>query len=170
VIVCVGLSLLRDPFNRESIFDPRLNEGRWSWCVIRFEKDSVELYNMITITSLLHYIIPFIINIIAPVSILVNVSHIKSTTSLQSSSERTINCVQTISPIVLIIFALPRLMFFLLSLLASRIRHLGKFIFFLMAISLVSYRKQRIFLSLFYHRLLTETSLPILSHKYVIKD
>ncbi|CAF4148390.1 unnamed protein product [Rotaria magnacalcarata] len=112
VIVCVGLSLLRDPFNRESIFDPRLNEGRWSWCVIRFEKDNVELYNMITITSLLHYTIPFIINIIAPVSVLVNVSHIKSTKSLQSSSERTINCVQTISPIVLIIFALPRLIFF----------------------------------------------------------
>ncbi|CAF4647448.1 unnamed protein product, partial [Rotaria magnacalcarata] len=34
VIVCVGLSLLHDPLNRESIFDPSPYEGRWSWCMI----------------------------------------------------------------------------------------------------------------------------------------
>ena len=60
---------------------------------------------------LYYYFIPFIINIIAAVIILVNLSRIKSTASLQSSSERTINCVQTIISIVLIIFALTRVIF-----------------------------------------------------------
>ncbi|CAF5169062.1 unnamed protein product, partial [Rotaria magnacalcarata] len=86
VIVCVGLTLLHEPLNRESIFDPSPYEGRWSWFS--------------------YIIIPFVINIIVAVTILVNLSRIKSTASLQSSSARTIHCVQTISPIVLIIFAL----------------------------------------------------------------
>ncbi|CAF1995330.1 unnamed protein product [Rotaria magnacalcarata] len=34
VIVCVGLTLLHEPLNRESIFDPSPYEGRWSWCMI----------------------------------------------------------------------------------------------------------------------------------------
>ncbi|CAF0927239.1 unnamed protein product [Adineta ricciae] len=114
LILLIGISLMHDPFHRQSIIDPRLTQGRRPWCMVEFSTSISKFYNMIINMS--HYFIPFIINLICAVIIILYVSRMKSKIKSQTYSKvlkkQILACKHLIiSPIVLIILALPRLTF-----------------------------------------------------------
>ena len=110
----VMASLIHDPFHRTSLVDPRLDFGRRAWCVVQYERKSIRLYNMVV--NLLHCLIPFTVGLICTIFILINFAQTKA-----KAKRQTFNSVFTeqllnfrhwiISPIVLFILALPRIIF-----------------------------------------------------------
>jgi hypothetical protein len=113
----IALSLIHDPLHRESIVDPRLNYGLRPWCVVRFNGNRARSYNM-TI-NLLHYFIPFLSSLIATVIILTSFARTKAKVKHENFNRVFKEQLVTfkhwiISPIVLVILALPRLIFALI--------------------------------------------------------
>ena len=114
VMIFVALSFIHDPLHRQSIVDTRLDQSSRPWCLVRFERKSIRTYNMII--NFMHYLLPFLANIAATVFIVLNLSRIKSTAKHQSYNtvlkEQLVAFRHLIvSPIVLVLLALPRLIF-----------------------------------------------------------
>lgn len=114
VLVLVGLSLFHDPLHRQSIVDPRLDQGRRAWCMVQFSKYSIRLYNMAINIS--HYVMPFVMNVISTVIIFANLSRVKAVAKHQAYNRVLREQILAfkhllIIPLVLVILALPRLVF-----------------------------------------------------------
>jgi hypothetical protein len=110
----VASTLLHDPLHRQSFADPRLNGGRHPWCVVQFESKVARSYNM-TI-NLLHYFIPFLINLGCIGVIFQSLARTKARAKHQNYRDVLKEQVLAyknwiIGPIVLVMLALPRLVF-----------------------------------------------------------
>ena len=113
-IFIILISLLHDPFHRESVVDLRLDYGRRAWCVVQFESQFIRIYNMII--NIIHYICPFMISLIAIIFILIDFTRVRVKAKQQAfklvfSEQLSLLKHWIISPIVLAILALPRIIF-----------------------------------------------------------
>jgi hypothetical protein len=115
IILLVIISVLPDPFDREVVDDL---EDSNAWCVINYS-DSFVLLNSIVV--IFHFLIPFIINIISALLIIIKTTRQRSTTQKQLRRiEHFLNQFQQhkhllISPCILILLGLPRLIMSFLS-------------------------------------------------------
>ncbi|CAF1300953.1 unnamed protein product, partial [Didymodactylos carnosus] len=68
-------AILHEPFHRHILVDPRIN--RRVWCVVRYENNNrLKQYNLAI--NLINYIVPFTINLLAAISILISSTKKKS--------------------------------------------------------------------------------------------
>ncbi|CAF1454631.1 unnamed protein product [Adineta steineri] len=114
IILLVLVSFLHDPIHRQSIIDPRFRNENRPWCVVKFDQQAIHVYN-ITI-NIIHYVGPFILNLISSLLILVYVSRSKSNAQKQSFhkilKEQFLAYKSWIlSPLLLALFTVPRLIF-----------------------------------------------------------
>ena len=103
--VVVPLSFIHDPWHRLSVIDPRLDRNYRPWCVLRLEHRPAQIFN--TIITLFHYLLPFLINILSAVFILIDLAKMKSRVNEQFIASKHL----IISPTVLVMLAAPRLVF-----------------------------------------------------------
>ena len=120
IIVLAGLAV-HEPLSRQLIEDPRL--GRYTWCIVQFK--SVHWRTLSSILSIIHLLGPFLVNLFSTGILIVAISRQKINVRKNKSSQVfTVVLNQQIarykhliiSPIVLLILALPRLVISLGSL------------------------------------------------------
>ncbi|CAF0849468.1 unnamed protein product [Didymodactylos carnosus] len=107
-------SWIHEPLNRQLLEDPRINGGR-AWCVLNLNGNRLlRVYN--SALTIAHYMIPFILNLTSALIILISTSrkksdarHLKYTTVLKNQLNEHKDLL--ISPIILLLLALPRLIF-----------------------------------------------------------
>jgi hypothetical protein len=117
LFVCIFVisTTIHEPIYRTLIKDE--NEGR-IWCIIRYSDSySIVLNKYTTIMSVIHFIGPFIINIISSFGIIAIIANIRSKTEDKLSyrvhfyKQFQQHKYLIISPLILIILALPRIIF-----------------------------------------------------------
>jgi hypothetical protein len=119
VIICICivtvLTHIHDPIYRRMIDD---TEEDRTWCHVKFSS-SVELFNLIILGF--HFFLPFILNIMSALIIIINTARQKSTAQNQQPQQHQLRQQfyklkhLLISPIILIILSLPRLIISFLS-------------------------------------------------------
>ena len=119
VILAVPLfivaSVLHDPIHRDLIDDEE--EGR-TWCVVHFTP-AVEIFN--SVMNIFHFIIPFLINFILAIIIVVGAARKRSSVKKEHTYKENVKQQfhhhkhLILSPIVLAILALPRLVISFMS-------------------------------------------------------
>jgi hypothetical protein len=109
LIGIIILTTIHDPLHRHLIDDP---EEQRTWCIISFS-DKMQLFN--SIMKIFHFLTPFIFNIGSAITIIITISRHRSKTKKQITYKQHL-CEQfrehrnlLISPIILIILHLPRL-------------------------------------------------------------
>ncbi|CAF3921450.1 unnamed protein product [Rotaria sp. Silwood2] len=109
---------LHDPFHRRLIYDNNDNGEKRIWCVVTYSSN-VQVYN--SIINIFQFFSAFIINLVSSMIIIKTTAHLRSTVHVQQSYQ---NILQQqilqhsrilIAPIVLVILAIPRLIFSLIS-------------------------------------------------------
>ena len=113
-ILAILASLLHDPFHRTSLVDPRLDYGRRAWCVVNYKTATIRLYNIII--NIIHHIVPFIVSLVAIIFILIDFARTRAKAKKQAFQTAFKEQLSTlkhwiISPIVLMILTLPRVIF-----------------------------------------------------------
>jgi hypothetical protein len=76
-MVSLTITSIHQVFSRELIPDPRIDERLW--CVIKFPKSWLKKYDVTM--NLANSIVPFLINLISAVLLLINFSRIKQRTT-----------------------------------------------------------------------------------------
>jgi len=117
ILICIltVTTNIQDPIYRRLIDDDQENR---TWCIVKFTS-SVKNFNSVIL--FFHFILPFILNIISAFIIIFKVARHRSTAQKQLSYQRHLRQQFSqfkhllISPIVLIILALPRLIISFLS-------------------------------------------------------
>jgi hypothetical protein len=120
VIVLAGLTV-HEPLSRQLIEDPRL--GRYTWCIAQFK--SVHWRTLASVLSIIHLLGPFLVNLFSTGILIVAISRQKINVQ-KNKNPQTFTVVLhqqiarykhlIISPVVLLILALPRLIITLGSL------------------------------------------------------
>ncbi|UJR12211.1 hypothetical protein I4U23_016388 [Adineta vaga] len=106
---------LHDPLNRHLIID---EDEQRIWCIVRYSSFS-EAYN--SISQILHFALPFVLNIISSLFIIIGISRRRSRTQKDQTFKNSISKQLIlhkhllISPITLILLATPRLIISLVS-------------------------------------------------------
>jgi hypothetical protein len=109
VILLTPISLLHDPIHRDLMDD--IEEQR-IWCLVRF-KAGVDVYN--TIINIIHFIIPFCLNLISAIGIIILTAKQRSTSNTQYTFKQQLkeqfhlHKHLILSSLLLVILALPRL-------------------------------------------------------------
>jgi hypothetical protein len=109
IILLTAVSLLHDPIHRDLIDD--IEEKR-TWCLVRFTP-RVDIYN--TVINIFHFIIPFLLNFISAICIIIFTAKQRSTMKTQYGFKKHLkeqldhHKHLILSSIVLVILALPRL-------------------------------------------------------------
>ncbi|CAF1219790.1 unnamed protein product [Rotaria sordida] len=105
-------SIIHDPFYRHLIEDPL--EQR-AWCVISYPSSFLKIYD--TTTAMFHFLMPFLINIISAIIIIIKTARMKSLVMDTTNyyQQFYIHKHLIISPIILICLAVPRLIISLIS-------------------------------------------------------
>ena len=107
LIICFNvISTIHDPLYRRLIED--YVEQR-TWCVVSYPSSFLKAYDIII--SMVHFLVPFSINIISALMIIIGTGQIKSTAIHTTNYYQQLNIHKRliISPIILISLALPRL-------------------------------------------------------------
>jgi hypothetical protein len=110
VVLCILLSLVHDPIHRQLVHD---EEEQRTWCVVRYSS-AMEIFD--STMHILHFFVPFSINLISALVIIVRVARTHSTTRKQITYQHHLRKEfhqqkhLIISPIILVILSFPRLM------------------------------------------------------------
>ena len=109
ILLLTSVSYIHDPIHRELFYDK--DEER-TWCIVNYSSNLKVFDKFI---SLLHFLTPFIINFLSALTIIIQVFRIRSKAQ-QKSDRKTVLYAEIrrhkhllISPCILIILALPRL-------------------------------------------------------------
>ena len=105
LVIFVTLTKIHDPLHRELVDD--LDEQR-TWCVASYVSE-IQFYN--SIVTIGHFLFPFVINLSSAVIIIVKITHIRFKAGKQTTYQTELreHGHLLISPLVLVILALPRL-------------------------------------------------------------
>jgi hypothetical protein len=124
VFLCTIITSIHEPIHRNMLEDAE--EGR-RWCIIRYTIETASMFTLYsTIMNIVHFIVPFSINIISALIIIITATRRRSAAQKQSTFYSNL-CDQLsqhkhllISPLGLVLLALPRLLlYFLLDCLKS---------------------------------------------------
>jgi hypothetical protein len=113
----IAVSVVHDPIHRQSIIDVQLDGGQRSWCVIELSRTFVRTYNLFI--NIVHYFVPFLLNLISSIIILLRLARNRSRANKQRYNiviKQQLAAYKSwiISPIVLALLALPRVIFALI--------------------------------------------------------
>jgi hypothetical protein len=103
------LTIIHDPLHRRLIDDP---EEQRTWCIVSYS-DNIQLFN--SIVKLFHFLMPFVFNISSAIVIIITISRNRSRAKKQTTYIEHVreqlreHRYLLISPIILIILHLPRL-------------------------------------------------------------
>ncbi|CAF1509476.1 unnamed protein product [Adineta steineri] len=111
----IATTNLHDPLNRRLITD---EDEQRTWCIIRYSS-LAETYN--SVSQIVHFSLPFALNIISSLIIIVNIARARSRTQKEQTLKKHIrkqlalNKHLFISPIILVLLAVPGLIISLIS-------------------------------------------------------
>lgn len=112
VILITFVSLIPDPIHRRLIDD---FEEKRIWCIMKYSYDTLEIYN--SIINIFHFFLPFSINIISSLIIIITIAGNRSVPHQQRSHKNLL-----ISPFILIFFSFLRLIISFLSVCMKSLR------------------------------------------------
>jgi hypothetical protein len=110
VVLCILLSLVHDPIHRQLVHD---EEEQRTWCVVRYSS-AMEIFD--STMHFLHFFVPFSVNLISALVIILRVARTHSTARKQNTYRQHLRKGfyqqkhLVISPIILVILSFPRLM------------------------------------------------------------
>jgi hypothetical protein len=110
VLLCILLSFVHDPIHRQLVHD---EEEQRTWCIVRYSS-AMTIFD--SIMHILHFFVPFSINLISALVIILRVARTHSTSRKQNTYRQHLRKEfnqqkhLVISPIILIILSFPRLM------------------------------------------------------------
>jgi hypothetical protein len=114
VVLCIPLSLIHDPIHRQLVHD---EEEQRTWCVVRY---SSAMKTFDSIMHILHFFVPFSINLISALVLIVMVTRTHSNTRKKQTYRQHLRKEfqqqkhLIISPIILVLLSIPRLVISLL--------------------------------------------------------
>jgi hypothetical protein len=109
LVLCIPLSLMHDPIHRQLVHD---EEEQRTWCVVRYSS-AMKIFD--SIMHILHFFVPFSINLISALVIIVRVTRTHSNTRKQKTYRQHLRKEfqqqkhLIISPIILVVLSIPRL-------------------------------------------------------------
>jgi hypothetical protein len=115
VVLCILLSLVHDPIHRQLVYD---EEEQRTWCVVRYSS-AMKIFD--STMHIFHFFVPFSINLISALVIVVRVARTHSTARKQNTYRQYLynefhqQKHLIITPIILVLLSIPRLVISLSS-------------------------------------------------------
>ena len=115
VLLISFISMVHDPIHRQLIND---EQEQRIWCIVRYSP-GMKIYN--SIVQIIHFIIPFLTNLISALVVILTIARTHSTARKNQTYQQYIRQELQqqkhliISPLILVLFALPRLIISFLS-------------------------------------------------------